>query len=152
MGLSHIPDGAGLASPALWPSPFQPDTCRPLRKTLEQLCYKHELHKIVRSHILQHRSNQTLVAYFGFFFAGVACSFEITTDQPFRLFALATLAQLAMDPDASFITTLVDGVDLGITKAIEPSDVWPIKQNEQDVFGNDFHSFDSNITLQLTKK
>ena len=71
-------------------------------------------------------------------------SFEVRSDQPFRLHAFHTLAQLAMDPDARLLKTLVDGVDLGIHKSIEPSGTWPLKQETQEPGSNQFFSFDNN--------
>lgn len=38
--LTHIPDGGGLASSALWPLPFTSDVFLLLRKKLEKLCYR----------------------------------------------------------------------------------------------------------------
>ena len=150
----HIPDGAGLASSALWPIPFQEDVFQHLRKRLEELCYTYGMHRIIKSHIAQKRNEspftpqmQTdLDGIFRDFFVEnqLDISFETPPDQPFRLFALEALAKLAGDPDANFVATLVDGVDLGVSQEIQPSGVWPLKQDEQDVGDNHFQSFTSN--------
>ena len=147
----HIPDGAGLASSALWPIPFQEDVFQHLRKRLEELCYEYGIHRIIKSHIAQkrnespftHQMQKDLDEIFRNFFAEkeLDVSFEIPPDQPFRLFALQALAKLAGDPDANFVATLVDG---GVSQAIQPSGVWPLKQNEQDIGDNHFQSFTSN--------
>ena len=75
---------------------------------------------------------------------GVNPSFDIPPDQPFRLHAFYALAKLAGDPDAELLQSLVTGVDLGISNVIEPSGVWPLKQEEQNLGSNEFWSFDNN--------
>ena len=150
----HIPDGGGLASSALWPLPFSFDVFYSLRKDLEQLCYKHQLHRLIPKHI-QSKTNcspftsqiQTEIdALFRKFFEVNAQnpSFDIPADQPFRLHAFYALATLAGDPDAKLLTDLVDGVDLGIHNAIEPSGTWPLKQDDPDMNPNEFSSFETN--------
>ena len=46
--------------------------------------------------------------------------------------------------DAKLLTDLVDGVDLGIHNAIEPSGTWPLKQDDPDMNPNEFSSFETN--------
>ena len=75
---------------------------------------------------------------------GVNPSFDIPPDQPFRLHAFYALAKLAGDPDAELLKSLITGVDLGISNVIEPSGVWPLKQEEQDLGSNEFWSFENN--------
>ena len=152
--LTHIPDGGGLASSSLWPLPFTSDVFLFLRKNLEKLCYRHKLHQVVTSHIDSKINDspfstdiqEEIGTIFKEFFqsCGVNPSFDIPPDQPFRLHAFSALAKLAGDPDAELLQSLVTGVDLGIYNVIEPSGVWPLKQEEQNLGSNEFWSFDNN--------
>ena len=152
--LTHIPDGGGLSSSALWPIPFSADIFYSLRKDLELLCYKRKLHRIVPTHIKSKINSSPFTpqiqseidAIFATFLQAhqLNPSFDIPTDQPFRLHAFHAIAQLAGDPDAKLLIQLVDGVDLGIHDTIEPSGTWPMKQDAQDPGGNEFFSFEDN--------
>ncbi len=152
--LVPIPDGGGLASSSLWPIPFSEDVFRQLRKDLESLCFKHRLHTHLPQHIRERNNTspfsskvqQDIDECFRTFFRSknLDPSFQVPVDQPFRLYAFYALAQLALDPDAKLLHTLVDGVDLGIDQCIEPSGTWPLKQEIQDPGSNEFFSFEDN--------
>ena len=152
--LVQIPDGGGLASSSLWPIPFSEDVFQRLRKALESICFKHHLHTKIPKHIKEKNNTSPFTSevqieidecFRNFFRSNnLDPSFEVPSDQPFRLHAFHALAQLALDPDVQLLRTLVDGVDLGIDRSIEPSGTWPLKQEIQEPGCNQFFSFENN--------
>lgn len=54
---SHIPDGAGLVSSALWPIPFKTDVFRNLRKKLESIAVKFCLPKTIPKYIQEKKNS-----------------------------------------------------------------------------------------------
>ena len=139
MRFSHIPDGAGLVSSALWPIPYVIDSFQDLRKSLHNLIFQHRLDLKWRDYIqrgmdaspfdsdvkLQNiQIFQQFLSYNGF-----DTDLSIPEDQPFRLYALHHLAHFIEDPDSTLVEDLKTGVSLGVDSPIPPSGTWPLKQS-----------------------
>ena len=141
MRFFHIPDGASLASSALWPIPCMSDYFKVLRNSLHELILRQRLDLKLRNHVKHHIDtspfdtdiqSQNIKIFQEFFTSkGLTTNISIPDDQPFRLFALQHLAELIEDPDSALVTELHKGVMLGVDSPIQPSGTWPLKQKIQ---------------------
>ena len=52
----------------------------------------------------------------------------IPDGQPFRLYLWHTLATFLSDPDAGFLSDLVQGVPLGVNEPLQPSPAWNVQE------------------------
>jgi len=139
MRFSHIPDGAGLVSSALWPIPYVTDAFQDLRKSLHNLILQHRLDLKLRDYIQRGMDaspfdsdvrSQNIQIFQQFLSCnGFDTDLSIPEDQPFRLYALHHLAHFIEDPDSTLVEDLKTGVSLGVDSPIPPSGTWPLKQS-----------------------